>query len=77
MKYAIAIDLCGTTIKYAVINDIGDFMFLGNVPTYADISAIAVQKQILLAIIKCTLFANIHKLQISGVGIGTPGIVNI
>lgn len=38
-KYAIGIDLGGTSVKYALIDNEGVFHFQGKLPSKADISA--------------------------------------
>ncbi|NDV82139.1 ROK family protein [Bacteroides sp. 51] len=75
-KTAIGIDLGGTSIKYALINSGGDFLFQGKLPSHADTSAEAVIAQLLKAINEVKAFAAGEELAIKGIGIGTPGIVD-
>ena len=75
-EYAIGIDLGGTSIKYSVISKEGEFVFSGELPSFADISAEAVIKQLLKAIRECGAFVLKNNLSIKGIGIGTPGIVD-
>lgn len=76
MLYAIGIDLGGTNIKYALIDQQGGFLFSGKLPSHADISAQAVIDQLVTAIDIVKQYADEHNCPIKGVGIGTPGIVD-
>lgn len=76
MLHAIGIDLGGTSIKYALIDQKGNFLFSGKIPSHADISADAVVGQLVKAV-KTTLdYAYENSCPVKGVGIGTPGIVD-
>lgn len=74
--YAIGIDLGGTSIKYALISNEGEFLFQGKLPSLADISAEAVIEQLIKAINEVKAFATEQGYNIEGIGIGTPGIVD-
>lgn len=74
--YAIGIDLGGTSIKYALISNEGEFLFQGKLPSLADISAEAVIEQLIKAINEVKAFATEQRYNIEGIGIGTPGIVD-
>lgn len=76
MKYAIGIDLGGTSVKYALIDDKGVFHFQGKLPSRADVSAEAVIGQLICAIDEVKAFAKEQGHVIEGIGIGTPGIVD-
>lgn len=76
MRNAIGIDLGGTSVKYALINEEGDFLYRGELPSHACISAEAVISQLLGAIGEVQLFAEGQGLVIKGIGIGTPGIID-
>lgn len=76
MRYAIGVDLGGTFIKYALIDDAGNFHFEGKVPSKADTDSETVIRQIIFAVEECIAYANENNLKIEGVGIGTPGIVD-
>ena len=75
-RYAIGIDLGGTSVKYALIDDEGVFHFQGRVPSKADISAEAVVGQILYSVNEVNAYAVSNGLKVDGIGIGTPGIVD-
>ena len=74
--YAIGIDLGGTSIKYGLISNEGEFLFQGKLPSLADISAEAVIEQLIKAINEVKAFATEQGYKIEGIGIGTPGIVD-
>lgn len=73
---AIGIDLGGTAVKYALISNEGGFLFQGKLPSHADVSAEAVIHQLIKAINEVKEFAAEKALDIKGIGIGTPGIVD-
>lgn len=75
-KYAIGIDLGGTSVKYALIDNEGVFHFQGKLPSKADVSAEAVIGQLITAIQEVKTFAQEQYYKIEGIGIGTPGIVD-
>lgn len=76
MEVAIGIDLGGTSIKYALINKEGKFLFQGKLPSKADVSAEAVIGQLIKAADLAKTFAENEGLIVKGIGIGTPGIVD-
>ncbi len=76
MLHAIGIDLGGTNIKYALIDQNGNFLFSGKIPSHADESAEAVIRQLVSAVNTVKEYANLNSCPIKGVGIGTPGIVD-
>ena len=75
-EYAIGIDLGGTSVKYALIDNEGVFHFQGKLPSKADVSAEAVIGQLVASINEVKAFAEKQELKIEGIGIGTPGIVD-
>ena len=75
-KYAIGIDLGGTSVKYALIDNEGVFHFQGKLPSKADISAEAVICQLVTACKETMASAQQLGVTIEGIGIGTPGIVD-
>lgn len=76
MLHAIGIDLGGTSIKYALIDQQGNFLFSGKLPSHADESAEAVIRQLVTAVKKVQDYASLNSCPIKGVGIGTPGIAD-
>ncbi|MEG1007339.1 MAG: ROK family protein [Bacteroides sp.] len=75
-KYVIGIDLGGTSVKYTLIDEEGNFLFEGKLPSYAEVSAEAVIGQLTKAIEEVTAFAATNGWGVSGIGLGTPGIVD-
>ena len=75
-EYAIGIDLGGTSVKYALIDNNGVFHFQGKLPSNADVSAEAVIGQLVKAVNEVKTFAEAKEYTIAGIGIGTPGIVD-
>ncbi len=75
-KYAIGVDLGGTTIKYAIVDSNGKI-----IASYqADTESEKGRGQVLDNIIKCInrsmAFCAEEKISVEGVGIGTPGIID-
>lgn len=75
-RYAIALDLGGTTLKYAVVNSQGEILHAGKLPTPATEGAEAVLAQMTLAVDRCVEFAHEKGYALEGVGIGTPGVIS-
>ena len=76
MEYAIGIDLGGTSIKYALVNQAGDLLFEGRLPSLAHVSAEKVIEQLTTAATLLKDEAIKQKLKLRGIGLGTPGIVD-
>ena len=68
-EYAIGIDLGGTSVKYALIDNEGVFHFQGKLPSKADVSAEAVIGQLVAAINEVKAFAKEQDYKINGIGI--------
>lgn len=76
-KYAIGLDLGGTTLKYALISQDGTILNYGKIPSMAEVSAEAIIGQVMKAISFMTEAAGQDRaVKIAGIGIGTPGIVD-
>lgn len=75
MKTTIGIDLGGTHIKYALINEQGEVIKNGLTPSQAHVSAQQVLSNIQKAIEICLSSAQDENHEVIGIGIGTPGIV--
>lgn len=76
MEYAIGIDLGGTSIKYALVNQAGDLLLEGRLPSLAHVSAEKVIEQLTKAATLLKDEAIKQKLKLRGIGLGTPGIVD-
>lgn len=76
MEYAIGIDLGGTSIKYALVNQAGDLLLEGRLPSLAHVSAEKVIEQLTKAATLLKDEAIKQKLKVRGIGLGTPGIVD-
>lgn len=76
MEYAIGIDLGGTSIKYALVNKEGNSSFEGKLPSFASVSAEAVTGQLVKAAVAVRDAAAAMGLDVKGIGLGSPGIVD-
>ena len=76
MEYAIGIDLGGTSIKYALVDKVGNSLFEGELPSFASTSAEKVKEQLLCAATLVMQKATEENLPVKGIGVGTPGIVD-
>lgn len=76
MKYAIGVDLGGTSIKYGLLGQNGELIYEEIMPTEADKGAEVVIQNLISAVNNAKQFAKSKKIVPVGVGIGTPGIVD-
>jgi glucokinase len=76
MKYATGIDLGGSFVKYALVDEAGHALLHGKTPSYAQESAGKIIAQIVAATGIVREYAEANRLSLAGVGIGTPGIVD-
>ncbi len=76
MKYAIGLDLGGSSIKYGLVSSKGDILQEGKIPSFADESSDRIIEQLLLAVDTVKEYATNNKIELCGIGIGTPGIVD-
>jgi glucokinase len=73
----IGLDLGGTSIKYALVNKAGLLMSTGLLPTFAEKGAKAVIQQLQKSVEILKNYAEKNNKTIQGIGIGTPGIVDV
>lgn len=77
MKTTIGIDLGGTSIKYALIDEEGKIIYQGMRPSQATVSADAVVDQLFKCIVDILEFISSKEgIDLKGIGIGTPGIID-
>lgn len=76
MEYAIGIDLGGTSIKYALVDKEGNSSCEGKLPSFATESAEAVTEQLEKAAVTVMESALRQNIDVKGIGIGSPGIVD-
>ena len=77
MKTAIGLDLGGTSIKYALVDEEGQIMHQGIRPSSATVSAEAVVDQLSKCIEDIERFLSSKAgIDLKGIGIGTPGIID-
>ncbi|MFH1612281.1 MAG: ROK family glucokinase [bacterium] len=76
MKYAIGIDLGGTDIKAGIINTNGKILFTKSISTDALSGSEKVILNIKKLIAECLEFSKKEKIKISGIGLGSPGLVD-
>jgi glucokinase len=74
-KYAIGVDMGATTIKAGLVDKSGEIHAQATVDTKADRGPAAVVKQLTFAIRE--LLGRCKQTEVAGVGIGSPGVVNI
>ena len=73
-KYAIGVDFGGTSIKFGIVSQAGKIVRKMALETKADEGPKAVIKQILKGIRE---LSKDEKYKISGIGVGSPGIISI
>lgn len=76
MEYAIGIDLGGTSIKYALVDEEGRVFFEGKLPSFASVSSARVMEQLAKAAMMVKAQAADKGRRVKGIGVGTPGIVD-
>jgi glucokinase len=76
MKYSIGIDLGGTNIKYALVAKDGNVVFSKKIATQADKSRDQVISNLEHCCIHALEYAEDNDLDVCGIGIGTPGIID-
>jgi glucokinase len=76
VKYAVGVDLGGTSVKFALVSEMGDIL-------YADKLLLGknAKREVILSILHTAIHTTLKQAEkldliISGIGIGTPGIVN-
>ncbi len=75
MRYAAGIDLGGTFVKLALISEDGSILFNDKLEIGVRASREDILETIGLAISMVSKEADLKDIQISGIGIGTPGII--
>lgn len=76
VKKFIGIDIGGTGIKGIIINSLGHIFAEGSIPTDADKGADAIMNNIVDLVNDMLLSLDIVKSEISGIGIGCPGLID-
>ncbi len=74
---AIGIDLGGTRLKYALISPQGEIYFSGETPSQALLSSNAVLEKILTAIAELLHIAKQQDFNVTCVGLGSPGTIDV
>ncbi len=74
-NYAVGVDLGGTFVKAALVSDSGEILFSDKLPIGSKASKSVILHTIEKIIQKAIEVAEKDKLNIIGIGIGTPGIV--
>ncbi len=75
LKYAVGVDLGGTFVKVALVSDIGEIVFTNKLPIGNQASKDTILNTIGNIIQMAIDKANTEQLNVIGIGMGTPGIV--
>ena len=75
LKYAVGVDLGGTFVKVALVSDIGEIVFTNKLPIGNQASKDTILNTIESIIQMAIDKANNEQLNVIGIGMGTPGIV--
>jgi glucokinase len=76
-RYFIGIDLGGTNIKFGIASPEGAILHKGILPAQANLGRNAILNNIKEAIEESLAFARKKKIKIEGIGVGSPGTVNL
>ncbi|MCK4404603.1 MAG: ROK family protein [candidate division Zixibacteria bacterium] len=76
-RYFIGVDLGGTNIKFGIVSDKGEILYKGMLSARANLGRDAILNNINKAIEQSLTFAREKKIKIKGIGVGSPGTVNL
>jgi len=75
MSIAIGIDLGGTFIKFGLVNETGEILKEGIVPTHSEIHTARVPEKVKACIDDLLEYAEKESWKVEGIGLGVPGVV--
>ncbi len=76
MQYSIGIDLGGTNIKFALVSEDAQIIYESEMPTQASLGRDVVIQNLERCCSKMLSYADEHNLDVVGIAIGTPGIID-
>lgn len=76
-RHSIGVDLGGTNIKFGIVSEKGEIVQKGIVPAQANLGRDAILNNINKAVEQSSIYAKKEKIGIIGIGIGSPGTVNL
>jgi glucokinase len=76
-RFFIGIDLGGTNIKSGIVSEKGKVLQKGMLSAQANLGRYAILKNVNKAIEQSLAFAKAKKIKIKGIGVGSPGTVNL
>jgi len=71
------VDLGGTNIKFGIVSEKGEILYKGMFSAQANLGRDAILNNINKAIEQSFVFARRKKIKIKGIGVGSPGTVNL
>lgn len=75
--YFIGVDLGGTNIKFGIVSEKGKALYKGMLSAQANLGREAILNNIKKAVEESLTFAKGKKIKIKGIGVGSPGTVNL
>jgi len=76
-RYFIGVDLGGTNIKFGIVSGTGAILHKGMLPVQSHLGREAILNNINRAVFQSLSFADKKKIKIRGIGVGSPGTVNL
>ena len=76
-QHFIGVDLGGTNIKFGIVSEKGEILHKGMLSAQANLGRNAILGNINKAIEQSLAFAKEKKIRIKGIGVGSPGTVNL
>jgi glucokinase len=77
LRFAVGVDIGGTTIKYGICSSEGELLIHGSADTPAASSREVILNLLKKLILKDLKYASENKIPIEAIGVGTPGSVDI
>jgi glucokinase len=77
IDYYIGVDLGGTNIKFGIVSEKGEIIHKGLLPAQSHLGRKTIMDNINRAIEQALAIADKKKIKIAGIGVGSPGTVNL
>jgi len=76
-RCSIGVDLGGTNIKFGVVSESGEVLHKGMLSAQVNLGREAILSNLRLAVKRSLAFSQRQRIEINGIGVGSPGSVNL